>query len=59
VDDWEFLTLDERKALVADMFEEIRADQEGTEDILPREMWKPTRVPCCQARPKRYLLNRK
>ncbi len=40
VDDWEYLTPDERKGLIADIFEEIRADENGIEDFLPREAWK-------------------
>jgi hypothetical protein len=31
---------DERSALPADIFEEIRADEDGIEDFLPRELWK-------------------
>jgi hypothetical protein len=41
VDDWQFLTMDERRALIADIFEEIGADEEGIEDFLPGELWKP------------------
>lgn len=40
VDDWDFLTPDERRALVADVSEEIRAGENGIEDFLPREVWK-------------------
>jgi hypothetical protein len=36
----DYLTLDERKALIGDIFEEIRADENGIEDFLPREVWK-------------------
>ena len=40
VDDWVFLTTDERRALVREVFEEINANTEGIEDFLPRELWK-------------------
>ena len=40
VDDWELLTLDERRALVGEIFEEITANETGVEDFLPRESWK-------------------
>ena len=39
-DDWEYLTPDERKALIGDICEEVRADANGIEDFLPREIWK-------------------
>ena len=40
VDDWEFLEEGERKALVSEIFEEIRANEVGIVDFLPRERWK-------------------
>jgi hypothetical protein len=40
VDDWDYLSPEERKALIGDIFEEIRADESGIEDFLPREVWK-------------------
>ena len=40
VDDWAFLTTDERRALVGEVFEEIKANPDGIEDFLPRELWK-------------------
>lgn len=39
VDDWEFLEEGDRKALVSEVFEEIRANEDGIEDFLPRERW--------------------
>lgn len=40
VDDWDFLSADERKALIAEIFEEITASELGIVDFLPREAWK-------------------
>jgi len=41
VDDWSLLASDERKALVAEIFEEITASELGIVGFLPREAWKP------------------
>lgn len=40
VDDWEFLDESDRRALVSEVFEEIRATEAGIEEFLPRERWK-------------------
>lgn len=41
VDDWDHLTPDERRALVAHIFEEIVAGEDGIENFMPHETWKP------------------
>ena len=40
VDDWDHLTLDERKRFVGLVFEEIVADADGLRELLPHEEWK-------------------
>jgi len=40
VEDWEYLAVDERKAIVGKVFEQITADAEGLDEFVPREAWK-------------------
>ena len=41
VDDWDEMTLEERKRLIGLVFEQITADAEGLTGLQPREDWKP------------------
>jgi site-specific DNA recombinase len=40
VEEWDEMTLDERKRLIAVVFEEIQADAEGLRELVPHEEWK-------------------
>jgi hypothetical protein len=40
VEEWDEMTLDERKRLIAVVFEEIQADAEGVRELVPHEEWK-------------------
>ena len=39
-EEWDEMTLDERKRLIAVVFEEIQADAEGLRELVPHEEWK-------------------
>jgi hypothetical protein len=41
VDDWEHMTLDERKRLFLLIFKEVGVDSEGIAELVSHDDWKP------------------